>query len=212
MATATKSILTISHQYGSGGSRISRDLGQRLQWKVWEKEIVRQIATQYKVSEEYIEAKDERVDSFIERMVGLFGMGGFESAYEVPPPLWLTDAQLVRMTRGIIEDVAKEGKAIVVARGGNFILTNYPQALHVFIFAPLEVRITRVMETEKLTHAAAEQRIAGMDKIRADYVRTFYHTDWRDPSHYHLAIDSGVWGENGTTDLIAWALERASKE
>ena len=61
---------------------------------MWEKEIVRQIASEYKVSEEYVDAKDERVDSFIERMVGLFGMGGFESAYEIPPPLWLTDAQL----------------------------------------------------------------------------------------------------------------------
>ena len=212
MGTATRSILTISHQYGSGGSRIARDLGQRLQWAVWEKEIVRQIATQYKVSEEYVEAKDERVDSFIERMVGLFGMGGFESAYEVPPPLWLTDAQLARMTRGIVEDVAKDGRAIVVGRAGNFILADHPQALHVFILAPLSVRIARVMEAEKLTHAAAEQRIIGMDKIRADYVRTFYHADWRDPGRYHLVIDSGVWGDAGTTDLIALALERANSK
>lgn len=210
MSTTTRSILTISHQYGSGGSRIARDLGQRLHWAVWEKEIVRQIATQYKVSEEYVEAKDERVDSFIERMVGLFGMGGFESAYEVPPPLWLTDAQLVRMTRGIVEDVAKEGQAVVVGRAGNFILANHPQTLHVFILAPLSARIERVMEAEKLTHAAAEQRIAGMDKLRADYVRTFYHADWRDPGRYHLVIDSGVWGEAGTTDLIAWALEHTN--
>ena len=210
MGTTTRSILTISHQYGSGGSRIARDLGQRLQWTVWEKEIIRQIATQYKVSEEYIEAKDERVDSFIERMVGLFGMGGFESAYEVPPPLWLTDAQLVRMTRGIIEDVAKEGRAIIIGRAGNLILADNPRALHVFILAPLSVRIERVMETEKLTRAAAEQRIAGMDKIRTDYVRTFYHSDWRDPGQYHLVVDSGVWGESGTTDLIAGALERIS--
>jgi cytidylate kinase len=210
MGNTTRSILTISHQYGSGGSRIARDLGQRLQWAVWEKEIVRKIATQYKVSEEYVEAKDERVDSFIERMVGLFGMGGFESAYEVPPPLWLTDAQLARMTRSIVEDVAKEGRAIIVGRAGNLILADHPRTLHVFILAPLPVRIGRVMETEGLTHAAAEQRVAGMDKLRADYVRTFYHADWRDPGHYHLVIDSGVWEEGGTTELITWALERAS--
>jgi cytidylate kinase len=210
MGTITRSILTISHQYGSGGSRIARDLGQRLQWSVWEKEIVRQIATQYKVSEEYVEAKDERVDSFIERMVGLFGMGGFESAYEVPPPLWLTDAQLVRMTRGIVEDVAKDGRAVIVGRAGNFILADHPRALHVFILAPLAVRVGRVMEAEGLARAAAEPRIAGMDKLRADYVRTFYHADWRDPGNYHLVVDSGVWGEGGTTELIAWALERAS--
>lgn len=207
MGTPARSILTVSHQYGSGGSRIARELGRRLQWTVWEKEIVRKIAAQYKVSEEYVDAKDERVDSFIERMVGLFGMGGFESAYEIPPPLWLTDAQLARMTRAIIEDVAKEGRAIIVGRSGNYILAEHPKALHVFLFAPLTVRIERVMQAEGLTRAAAEQRIIGMDKLRMDYVRSFYHGDWRDPSHYHLMIDSGVWGEEGSADLIAWALE-----
>lgn len=207
MNPSSKSMLTISHMYGSGGSRIARALGRRLQWAVWEKEIVRKIASQYKVSEEYVDAKDERVDSFIERMVGLFGMGGFESAYEIPPPLWLTDAQLVRMTRAIIEEVAKEGRAIIVGRGGNHILANQPGVLHVFLFAPLAVRVQRVMDTEGLTRAAAEQRIAGMDRLRADYVHTFYHADWRDPSHYHLLIDSGVWGEEGAADMIVWALE-----
>lgn len=204
---STANMLTISHQYGSGGSRIARELGRRLGWSVWEKEIVRQIASQYKVSEEYVEAKDERVDSFIERMVGLFGLGGFESAYEVPPPLWLNDAQLVRMTRGLVEDVAKEGRAIIVGRGGNHILAKQPRTLHVFLFAPLEIRIQRVMAAEGLNHSAAEQRIAGMDKLRADYVHTFYHADWRDPATYNLLIDTGLWEEETTIEMGLWALE-----
>jgi CMP/dCMP kinase len=207
---STRSVLTISHQYGSGGSRIARELGRRLGWSVWEKEIVRKIASQYKVAEEYVEAKDERVDSFIERMVGLFGMGGFESTYEIPPPLWLTDAQLARMTRTIIEEVAKEGNAIIVGRGGNLVLANHPRAVHVFLLAPLEVRISRVMQAEGLSHHDAERRISGMDKLRTDYVHTFYHTSWNDLAQYHLVVDSGVWGEDGTTDLLAWALQHAS--
>jgi cytidylate kinase len=207
---STRSVLTISHQYGSGGSRIARELGRRFGWSVWEKEIVRKIATQYKVAEEYVEAKDERVDSFIERMVGLFGMGGFESTYEIPPPLWLTDAQLARMTRTIIEEVAKEGNAIIVGRAGNLVLAGHPRALHVFLLAPLEVRISRVMQAEGLSHNDAERRISGMDKLRTDYVHTFYHASWNDLTQYHLVVDSGVWGEDGTTDLLAWALEHAS--
>lgn len=207
---STRSVLTISHQYGSGGSRIARELGRRLGWSVWEKEIVRKIASQYKVAEEYVEAKDERVDSFIERMVGLFGMGGFESTYEIPPPLWLTDAQLARMTRTIIEEVAKEGNAIIVGRAGNLILANHLRALHVFLWAPLEVRISRVMQAEGLSHHDAERRISGMDKLRTDYVHTFYHSSWNDLTQYHLVIDSGVWGEDGTTDLLAWATEHAA--
>jgi CMP/dCMP kinase len=210
MNAAAKSMLTISHLYGSGGSLIARDLGGRLHWTVWDKEIVHQIASQQQMPEEYVDTKDERVDSFVERMVGFFGMGGFESAYNIPPPLWLNDTQLARMTRTIIEDVAKEGQAIIVGRGGQCILAGRPEVLHVFIFAPLAVRVERVMQIEGLTHAAAEQRITGMDRLRTDYAHRFYHTDWRDPGHYHLLVDSGVWGEEGTSDLIAWALEHLS--
>jgi len=207
MSAADPLMLTISHQYGSGGSQIARDLGGRLQWSVWDKEIVRKIATEYQLAETDVEAKDERVASFIERLVELLGLGGFTTAYSVLPPRGLDDATLLRMTRAIVEDIAHEGRAIIVGRGGNHILARQPRTLHVFIFAPLEARVQRVIEMEKLTRSDAERRIAGMDRIRTDYVRTFYHANWRDPTHYHLTVDSAVWGERGTTDLILSALE-----
>ena len=37
---------------------------------------------------------------------------------------------------------------------------------------------------------------------------TIYHADWRDPTHYNLLIDSGVWGEEGAADLVTWALKQ----
>jgi cytidylate kinase len=207
MSPGDPRMLTISHQYGSGGSQIARDLGGRLQWPVWEKEIVRKIATEYQLAETDVDAKDERVASFIEKLVDLLGLGGFATAYSILPPRGLDDAQLLHMTRTIVEDIAQEGRAIVVGRGGNHILATRPKTLHVFIFAPLEARIQRVMEMEKLTRSEAERRIAGMDRLRTDYVRAFYHADWRDPTHYHLTLDSAMWGERGTADLILSAVE-----
>jgi cytidylate kinase len=207
MSPGDPRMLTISHQYGSGGSQIARDLGGRLQWPVWEKEIVRKIATEYQLAETDVDAKDERVASFIEKLVDLLGLGGFATAYSILPPRGLDDAQLLHMTRTIVEDIAQEGRAIVVGRGGNYILATRPKTLHVFIFAPLEARIQRVIEMEKLTRSEAERRIAGMDRLRTDYVRTFYHADWRDPTHYHLTLDSAMWGERGTADLILSAVE-----
>jgi len=207
MSTADTLMLTISHQYGSGGSQIARDLGGRLQWSVWDKEIVRKIATEYQLEETDVEAKDERVASFIERLVELLGMGGFTTAYSILPPRGLDDAKLLHMTRAIVEDIAQKGRAIILNRGGNYILAKRPRTLHVFIFAPLEARVQRVIQMEKLTRSEAERRIAGMDRLRTDYVRTFYRADWRDPTHYHLTVDSAVWGEEGTANLILSALE-----
>jgi cytidylate kinase len=212
MSTSGTRMLTISHQYGSGGSQIARDLGDRLQWSVWDKEIVRKIATEYQLAEPEVEAKDERVGSFIERVVELFGMGGFATAYSVLPPRGLDDANLLKMTRTMVEEIARAGRAIIVGRGGNHILAKRPETLHVFILASPEMRVQRVMAGEKLTRAEAERRIAGMDRIRTDYVRTFYHADWRDPTHYHLTVDSAVWGDRGTADLILRALEHMGQE
>ena len=208
MTTFHAPMLTISHQYGSGGSQIARDLGNRLQWSVWDKEFVRKVATEYQLAETDVEATDERAASFIEKLVGVLGMGGFATAYSMLPPRGMDDASLLHMTRTIVEEIAGEGRAIIVGRGGNHILAKRRRTLHVFIFAPLEARVQRVIQLEKLTRAEAERRVIGMDRLRTDYVRTFYHADWRDPTHYHLTVDSAVWGEAATADLILSALER----
>ena len=88
MNTTDTLMLTIfSDEYGSGGSQIARDLGDRLQWSVWDKEIVRKIAAlSISSAETDVEAKDERVASFIERLVELLGMGGFTTAYSILRP------------------------------------------------------------------------------------------------------------------------------
>src|SRR5262245_11378531 len=198
MSTADSLMLTISHQYGSGGSQIARDLGGRLQWSVWDKEIVRKIATEYQLEEKDVEAKDERVASFIERLVELLGMGGFTTAYSILPPRGLDDAKLLHMTRAIVEDIAQKCRASILNRGWTYTLAQRPRTRHVFIFAPLEARVQRVIQMEKLTRSEAERRIAGMDRLRTDYVRTFYRADWRAPTQYHLPVDSAVWGEEGT--------------
>jgi len=39
--------------------------------RLWDKEIVGKIATEYQLAEQDVEAKDERVGSFIERVVEL---------------------------------------------------------------------------------------------------------------------------------------------
>ncbi len=210
MEKGKKRVITISHLYGSGGSRIAQELGRRLDFAVWDKEMVRQIAAQYELAESVVESKDERVDSFIERMVGIFGASGFEAVYQIPVPLWLNDAQLVKMTRAIIEQVAEKGRAIIVGRGSQCVLAKRSDVLHVFIFAPLELRVEQLMDWEGLEQAEAKSRIVAMDKIRYDYVRTFYRADWRTSSFYNFLVDSSLWGEKGTADLIESAFKRLS--
>src|SRR5207302_9416046 len=121
MRTDDTPMLTISHQYGSSGSQIARDLGGRLQWPVWDKEFVRKISTEYQFSEPEVEAKDERVASFIEKLVDLLGLGGFATAYSILPPRGLDYAKLRYMTRTIVAVIERKGRAIIVGPCGYYI-------------------------------------------------------------------------------------------
>ena len=201
-------MLTVSHEYGSGGSQIARAVADRLQWSVWDKEFIRKMAAEFQLPETDVDAKDERVASFMEKLVGVLGMGGFASAYSMLPPQGLDDDRLLRMTRSLVGEIAQTGHAVIVGRAGNHILAKRARTLHVFVRAPLEARVQRVIELEKMSHSEAERRITGMDRLRTDYVRTFYHASWCDPKHYNLVLDSAVWGEDGTAEVIRAALER----
>ena len=207
MSSPQALMLTISHEYGSGGSQIARALGDRLQWAVWDKEFVRKVATEFQLPEPDVDAKDERVASFMEKLVGVLGLGGFATAYSMLPPQ-VDDDRLLHMTRSLVGEIAQTGHAVIVGRGGNHILAKRARTLHAFIRAPLEARVQRVIEMEKMSRAEAERRIAGMDRLRTDYVRTFYHANWCDPKHYNLILDSAICGEAGTAEVILAALER----
>ena len=75
---------------------------------MWDKEIVRKIATEYQLAETDVEAKDGTGRVVHRKLVDLLGMGGFTTAYSILPPRGLDDAKLPQMTRTIVEDIARE--------------------------------------------------------------------------------------------------------
>ena len=70
-----------------------------------------------------------------------------------------------------------------------------PNVLRVFIHAPEEVRVRRVMQRHNLSEAEARRHMRQVDKRRADYYRAFTGSDWRDAGHYDICFDSDHMGE-----------------
>jgi len=65
------------------------------------------------------------------------------------------------------------------------------------------------MEIEGIRQEEAERRLAETDRARSLYLRRFYDRDSRDPSMYHLVLDSTVVPLAVCTDLIATAARAA---
>jgi cytidylate kinase len=94
-----------------------------------------------------------------------------------------------RETEAIIRAHADDG-AVVLGRAGALVLRDRPDALHVRLDGPPEKRVAQAMKIESLSREDAERLRKEGDRAREAYVRHFYNRDARDPSLYHLVIDS----------------------
>jgi cytidylate kinase len=121
------------------------------------------------------------------------------------PPISASLEEYVRMVGLVIRGLAREGNVLIVGRGGQILLKNHPQALHVQTVAPLAYRVKVIMARENLNKRAAQNRIRASDRARFDYVRRYHDADWLDSSLYHLVINTGRFSVITAANLIVAA-------
>ncbi len=90
---------------------------------------------------------------------------------------------------------------VIVGRAADYVLKDTPNVVRVFIHAPKEYRIGRVMEVYGDTCEEAEQNIARSDKARAMYYKNISGLEWGDENNYEFVIDSSV-GIKESMDMI----------
>jgi cytidylate kinase len=70
---------------------------------------------------------------------------------------------------------------------------------------PRERRVEQAMRLFEMDRETAERRQRETDRAREAYARHFYGADVRDPSLYHLIVDSTVFGLDATLELLVLA-------
>ena len=94
---------------------------------------------------------------------------------------------------------------MILGRAGAVILRKHPDALHVRLDGPAERRVAHAMAMADLSAEDAERLRKSGDRAREAYVRHFYGCDPRDPSLYHLVIDSTALPNETVVEIIAAA-------
>ncbi len=108
----------------------------------------------------------------------------------VRPSLWEKYDREYRGYIALIEssiyEYALKDRVVILGRGSVFLLQDIPQVLKVRLFAPLEVRIDRVMHKDEVDRKTAEWLIEKIDKERAGYIQAIYGKHWEDQENYDL--------------------------
>ena len=109
--------------------------------------------------------------------------------------------------RDIITAATTTGHVVIVGRGGQVLLADKRDVLHVRIVAPLEQCVAYVVSREGLDTEAASRRVQAKDQARTRYMQTQYRCQHEDPHLYDLVINTAVLSLDSAVDQICLALE-----
>lgn len=202
-------IVTIGRQYGSAGHEIGRKLAKDLNIPFYDKELLERAAKESGLCREIFENHDEKhTNSFLFSLVMDTYSYGYPSRTMAEMPL---NQRVFLAQFDAIRQIAKEGPCVIIGRCADYALENMSNCFSVFIRADLQLRIRRIARLYDLTDAKAKEQIQKTDKSRSSYYNYYTSKKWGDLNSYHLSVDSGVLGIDGTVDLLKYAVERKEK-
>ena len=201
-------VITISRELGSQGDQIVDMLCDKLGFCRVDKAMLTQIAEEAGVDVKAILEKERAVTSkprlISDQMTSLYGRA--PSAFGRRGDI--DDQTYARVVRETMERFAREGNAVIVGRGGQIVLRDWPTALHVHLYAPPEVRSQRLMERSNISELEAKRRISASDEQKRWYVRQAHsNANWKDLKFYHLSINTGYVPVEAAVEIITLAAQ-----
>jgi CMP/dCMP kinase len=201
--------ITLSRQLGSGGSFVGYSVAKELGFQYIDREILRQAAERLGTDPSAIEYLDERSESFLETLIKGFSFGMPEISVPLPQRRPVDHRELFAMESKIMNEIAGKYNAVIVGRAGFYALKDQPDVIKVFIHAPQEFRIQRIMESQKTTDKRdILNRVKESDQARAKFIRDMAGVDWLDTRSYHLSFDSSAVDFPFIIDTIVKLVEK----
>jgi len=195
-----KNIITIGRQFGSGGADIGKKLSELLGIQYYDKEMLIKAAEESGINRDAFERADERATSSFLYSLAMSSYSGHIS------PLGIGDVMMSDKVFSIQSDEIKRlaslGGAVFIGRCADDILFNEAGLTKLFIHAPIEDRIKRIMEKLELNEQSSRKLITKTDKKRASYYNFYTSKNWGDAKNYHISLDSSILGVDGTAEII----------
>lgn len=198
--------VTIARAMGAGGAEVGHRLAAKLGCSYLDRTLLTEAAHKLNRDEADLESRDEHRLPLWERKTFVFGLG-LPNLYDTPPSgLDVDDKLLFSIQQEIIRSAVASSPTVIVGRAAHWVLQGHPLLLSVYLHAPIQERTPRLQRAFSLASEADARDLADKtDRRRAEFSKWVTGRDWRDPSQYHLCIDTGRLGLDATFDVIVGA-------
>lgn len=209
MDTHQPFVITISRELGSGGRTIGRKLAAQLNVRYSDKNLIQNLMEKFNLSTYEIERikgrKKNWLADFVEAVAPVPNSGAFVGFDPIKGNDWNAFVKvddIFEAESQILRAIADEGSCVIAGRSGFFVLKDHPNKVDIFIQAPLEKRIERVMKKQGLTRQEAQAVIESVDKSRDNYVKRWTDVSRYDARNYDLVLNVGDMTDDEAVAII----------
>jgi cytidylate kinase len=193
-------IVTIEREYGSGGGEIAQLLAMQLGWKLWDQLLTEEIARLAHCPKSVVEVREERTDPLYYRLFKSFLRGSYEGSQNAYKLNVVDSENILKITEAVVQHAAKKGNSVIVGRGSQHFLRDRDDTLRVFLYAPRENKVRRLLARGK-SEKEAELLVDSVDRERADFIEKYFHLEWPHRAIYHTMINTAI-GDDAVVHMI----------
>ena len=187
-------IITIAREHGSSGKRIGELVADRLGIPFYYKEMMALAAEESGLHKEFIEDINVNSPAMLHRL--------YLSTEVVQRAVAAQDK--------VIKRIAECGSCVIVGRAADYVLRDRPDLIRVFIYAPVDYRIARIMEIYGDSQKDAARNVKKSDEARAAYYERISGLKWGEVHNYDLVVNGSAGAEACAEQIVSYVTGEGS--
>ena len=194
----TQFIIAIGRQFGCGGREIGKMIAQSLGADYYDKTLLSRAAEVLGFDKRLFDGVDEKRPSWIRSMLQ-FNYGVENAMAEFSD---IDTEGLYSIQSRVINQLADKGPCVIVGRTADYILRDRQGLISIFLHAPAEYRIRKIMERHDTdTESAARSLARKMDNARESYYSYYTNHKWGHAETYHICLDTSRFSPEEIVDI-----------
>ena len=90
----------------------------------------------------------------------------------------------------VIKELAEKESCVIIGRCADYVLKDNPNVIRLYLYAPVEDCIKRVMAQNSITEKETIKKIEMIDKYRSDYYKYYTGKEWNDARNYDFCLNT----------------------
>ena len=182
-------VITIARQFGAGGKTLGGRVAEELGYFFIDTELITRVARKAKVTTDWVESIEKEAGNSLMNFIAGLVTKNFLNRILDESKGYIDEDIYIDKLYEVIEQLAKEGDCVIMGRGGQYILSNHENMIHLLLIGKFEDRIAFMEKNYHLSTIDARNSVITQDKKRLNLYRKFKKQDYDQPELYDIVLN-----------------------